>query len=298
MNEEPRSRGHIVPASILWVVLAVIGVGIMYAISPYLISHGALPTPASQRADDVNQVLGMFTLLSIIVFAMIVAYAGYSIVRFRSRGRPVEVGPHITGHMPLQVSWFVISLVLVSFLWGYGFYFLNQVNAAPTGNVLHVDVIGEQWLWNYIYPSTAPNGQVTPTCPAGQNPAAVQSTELYLPVNQPVEFDITSCDVQHSFWVPDLAIKEDAVPGEITHTSVTPDKVGDFVVRCAELCGLYHAYMNTPVHVVSQDAFQTWLNTQKQQIPSTSSSGSIPSSAPLASVSDRAIWRSAAGQEG
>jgi cytochrome c oxidase subunit 2 len=300
MQEQPGSRRHLVWATIVWVVLAAIGIGIMFALSPFLISRGAaLPPPASQRADDINRVLGMFTLLAIPVFAMVVAYAGYSIWHFRSRGRPYGFGAPIRGNIGLQVSWLVISLALVAFLWGYGFYFLNQVNASPQGDVLHVDVIGEQWLWNYIYPSTAPNGQLQPSCPTDQNPQAVQSTELYIPVNRPVTFDITACDVQHSFWVPSLGIKEDAVPGEINHITVTPDKIGDFVVRCAELCGLYHAYMNTPVHVVSESDFNTWLTTQQQQIPSTpSSSSAIPHTAPVAAAADRNVWRPTAWREG
>jgi cytochrome c oxidase subunit II len=297
MNAERGSR-HIINATILWVVLTAIGVAIMYTLSPYLISQGALPPVASQRADEIDQVLGMFTLLSIPVFAMVISYAGYSIVKFRSQGRPDGFGPAMRGNMPLQVSWFIITVALAAFLWGYGFYFLRNVSAAPQGNVLHVNVIGEQWLWNYQYPSTLASGSLDPTCPTDKNPQAVQTTELYLPVDQPVEFDITSCDVQHSFWVPSLGIKEDAVPGEITRISVTPNKIGDYAVRCAELCGLYHAYMNTPVHIVSQSDYESWLNTQKQQIPSSPSSGVVPNAAPVAQVSGRVAQRPSIWQEG
>ena len=88
----------------------------------------------------------------------------------------------------------------------------------------------------------------------------VQSTSLELPVNQPVDFDITSVDVQHSFWIPAFGVKQDAVPGETTTISATPSQMGTYVVRCAELCGLYHAYMETPVYVVSASAFQTWVS--------------------------------------
>jgi cytochrome c oxidase subunit 2 len=90
----------------------------------------------------------------------------------------------------------------------------------------------------------------------------VQSNELYLPVNQPVIFHVTSKDVIHSFWVVQMGIKIDANPGETTKTNVTPNKLGTYVVRCAELCGLLHADMESTVHVVSAQDFETWVRNQ------------------------------------
>jgi cytochrome c oxidase subunit 2 len=71
---------------------------------------------------------------------------------------------------------------------------------------------------------------------------------------------VTSKDVVHSFWVVQMGIKVDANPGEITKTSVVPDKLGTFDVRCAELCGLLHADMETSAHVVSTDDFNKWIS--------------------------------------
>ena len=87
------------------------------------------------------------------------------------------------------------------------------------------------------------------------------STTLVLPVNRPVRFDITSTDVQHSFWIPAFAVKQDAVPGQTTHISATPTQIGNYEVRCAELCGVYHSYMETPVEVVTPDFFSSWIGT-------------------------------------
>lgn len=86
------------------------------------------------------------------------------------------------------------------------------------------------------------------------------SNVLYLPVNRPVVFDVTSEDVVHSFWIVQMGIKVDANPGEITTASVTPDRLGTYTVKCAELCGIYHSYMVSPVQVVSDAAFQSWLH--------------------------------------
>ncbi len=99
-------------------------------------------------------------------------------------------------------------------------------------------------------------------------------------------FTIHSIDVQHSFWIPSFGIKQDAVPGEVTHISVTPNKIGEYVVRCAELCGLYHAYMNTPVKVVSSADFDAWVASQQ----ASSATGRV---APAAlAVGERIVQRS------
>jgi len=198
----------------------------------------------------VDSVLFLFTLLSIPVFTFVVVFGIYSARAFRSQGRPVD-GPMTVVHPRYSPIWLIVSVVLVIFLYVFGLYFLNAVQASAGPSALEVHVNGEQWLWNYTY--------------AQYN--NVGSTELELPVNRPVNFTITSTDVQHSFWIPAFGIKQDAVPGEVTHISVTPNVIGNYVVRCAELCGLYHAYMETPVHVVSESDFEAWVAKQQPSAP-------------------------------
>jgi cytochrome c oxidase subunit 2 len=178
---------------------------------------------------------------------MVVVFGGYAAFAFRSQGRPDRDGPAVRGHTPLQVTWVVISVVLVIFLFGYGLVFYNQIQSvsASAQDTLVVHVNGEQWLWNYSYPQYGD----------------VVSTTLELPVNRPVRFDITSTDVQHSFWIPAFAVKQDAVPGQTTHISATPTQIGTYEVRCAELCGVYHSYMETPVAVVDPNLFSGWIST-------------------------------------
>lgn len=111
---------------------------------------------------------------------------------------------------------------------------------------LNINVTGQQWVWNFDYTE---NG-------------TVRSNVLYLPVDKPVIFHVTSRDVIHSFWIVQMGIKIDANPGYITETSVTPNKIGIYDLRCAELCGLLHAYMQTKVHVVSQADYDIWIKSQ------------------------------------
>jgi cytochrome c oxidase subunit 2 len=239
-------------ATLIWVVATAIGIVLLLVIGPQLVGWGGLPPIASARAADIDQVLGIFTFLSIPVFMLVVVYAGYSVFAFRTKGRPTVDGPAVRGNLPMQGIWIVVSICLVAFLFVYGVSFLNAVQAAPGDGKLVVHVNGEQWLWDYTYPQYN----------------NLHTTTLELPVNRPVEFDITSTDVQHSFWIPALGIKQDAVPGETTHISVTPTVIGAYEVRCAELCGIYHSYMETPVQVVSADDFQAWTNAQQAAQPS------------------------------
>ena len=241
MNE-PR---HLLRAAIIWLIATVVALVAAWFIGPQLASWGSIPAVASNRATDVDQVLGLFTLISIPVFMLVVVFGGYAAFAFRSRGRPDRDGPAVRGHMPLQVIWVVLSVVLVIFLFGYGLVFYNQIQSASASDVLVVHVNGEQWLWNYTYPQYG----------------NVASTTLELPVNRPVRFDITSTDVQHSFWIPAFAVKQDAVPGQTTHISATPTQIGTYEVRCAELCGVYHSYMETPVAVVDPNLFSGWIST-------------------------------------
>lgn len=246
MNQAPERSGHLLRAAIIWVVATVVLLAVAWFIGPQLVRWGSIPPVASNRSVDADQVMGLFTLLSIPVFTLVVVFGGYAAFTFRSKGRPDSDGPATHGHTPMQVIWFVVSVVLVIFLFGYGLFFYNQVQSASASDVLVVKVNGEQWLWNYSYPQYGPNAV---------------STTLELPVNRPVRFDITSTDVQHSFWIPAMAVKQDAVPGQTTHISTIPNQLGTYEVRCAELCGVYHSYMETPVQVVSQSDFDSWIAT-------------------------------------
>ena len=109
-------------------------------------------------------------------------------------------------------------------------------------NALVVEVTGQQWVWTFNYPSLG-----------------IQSDVLNLPVGKPVKFVVKSVDVNHSFWPVQLGVKADAndvVPVEI---NTTPTKLGHLDVKCAELCGLYHAYMETSGDVMTKADFNNWV---------------------------------------
>lgn len=261
------ARGNIRRAVLYWAILTIVLELVFVFAAPQLTEWQILPPAAGDRSDEINTVLWLFTFLSIPVFSMVVVFALYSAFTWGSRLQPRAHGPAMLVN-PLFIRWWIIiSVVLVLVLYVYGLIFLARVDAKPSGNVLQVHVNGEQWLWNYSYPQYGNVG----------------GSELWLVVNRPVTFTITSTDVQHSFWIPAFDIKQDAVPGETTSINVTPKHLGDFQVRCAELCGIYHAYMETPVHVVPQSVFDTKIHQLRPAAPP-GTSGNLPSQVALADL--------------
>lgn len=207
--------------------------------------------PASPTKRAVEDTMTVFSIAAAPVVALVWSVALYSLIKWRRKGGgnepELEDGPPMRGsRSPATAVWVIASSMLCVFMLVWGLAEIGKVNAsAAAPDPLVVRVTGQQWVWDFTYPQ---NGNV-------------QSDQLYLPVNRPVVFYVTSEDVVHSFWVVQLGIKVDANPGETTKTSVLPDRIGVYDVRCAELCGLLHADMETNAHVVSKADFNQWLTT-------------------------------------
>lgn len=244
------TRGNLRTPIILWIVFSIALAALYLFLDPILVAAHVVPTPASNVLDNSYFIMRIFTLLSIPVFVGVVVFATYSIVRFRTNGRPTENGANIRGNSRLLAWWLVISFILVTVLYVIGFDGLAELEAAAPLSAVHVHVTAQQWIFNYTYTDYG-----------------VSSSTLYLPVNQPVEFKVTADDVQHSFWIPEMGVKEDAVPGETTTAVVTPNKIGHYTVRCMELCGVFHSYMNTNVVVESANDFAKWVSSQSSVRP-------------------------------
>lgn len=217
-----------------------------------LIAFGFVPShimgpPASPTMRAVEDTMTIFTIAAAPVAAIVWAIALYSLLRWRHRGDeiPTQDGPAIRSNGAATTVWLVLSSILCAFLLIWGLAEETAVaRPATAANALVINVTGQQWVWTFSYP--------------GQG--NVESDQLYLPLNRPVVFHVTSKDVIHSFWIVQMGIKIDANPGESTETSVIPDRLGVFDIRCAELCGLLHADMETSAHVVNADDFARWVN--------------------------------------
>ncbi len=173
-----------------------------------------------------------------------------AIVRFRRRKgkeRPVR---QLHGNTKLEIAWTIVPALLLAFIAVPTLDTLFEIRSepGPGDDALEIEVIGHQWWWEFRYPdygfSTA--------------------NEMYLPENTTVFLSMTSADVIHSFWVPRLAGKRDAVPGRTTHILFETGEPGNFIGQCAEFCGLAHADMRQRVFVRSQSEFEAWAQAQAQ----------------------------------
>jgi cytochrome c oxidase subunit 2 len=207
-------------------------------------------TPQAHRIQDIYWVLIAITG---VIFVLVEGALILFVVRFRNAGRPREAeGPQIRGHTRLELLWTAIPVLILAGIIAFVFYKLPGIKDIPAatknGSKITVNVEGRQFYWRYRYP----NG-------------AVSINELRLPLDTPVELRITApeTDVNHSWWVPSLAGKMDAIPGKVNHLSfVTPSDPGVFVGQCAEFCGIQHAMMLTRVRVVAPNEYRSYLTDQ------------------------------------
>jgi len=216
-----------------------------------IMSH-VMGAPASEVMATTIKMMSGFTWASAPIAGLVAAMAVVTLMGKRHFGdMPPEEADHQIRNSPrTAATWLVVSAVMCLFAVIWGSIVLAQDNANLLDkHEMNINVTGQQWVWNFDY---VDNG-------------AVRSQDLYLPVNKPVLFHVTSNDVVHSFWIVQMGIKIDANPGYITETEVTPNKIGIFDLRCAELCGLLHANMQKKIHVVSQADYNAWIQSNGGQ---------------------------------
>ena len=204
------------------------------------------PVNAAGDAAQIDTVYDVLLIASVPIFFLVMTVVVYCVIRFAAKPGDMRDGPPIHGNTRLEVIWVTIPFVLVSGLAVYGWIVLDDIEAKQP-NEMVVKVTGQQFTWTFEYPQQK-----------------VESTALVLPKDQPVEFRIQTNDVIHSFWVPEFRLKSDAVPGLTTRIRLTPDRVGQYQVVCAELCGIGHAAMRQRVRVVPRAEFASWLEDQRQ----------------------------------
>jgi cytochrome c oxidase subunit 2 len=246
---EPR---HGLRIFVVWAVLtAILEALVIWVIGPHI-----PPARVSSASGAQHEVMVFLTLGAVPVLMLVWVYFGYAITFFRGPRGAIADGPPIRAHAGLQMTWLAVTTFLVLALAITGTFDLLDNAGAGSGEgsnplsvpgnakkALQVQVIGQQWLWTFRYPSYG----------------GVETTQLVLPVGRQIEFHVTSLDVIHSFWAYELGVKADAVPGADNVAFVRAYKTGSFQVRCAELCGLWHGHMNTTGSVVSTAKFNTWI---------------------------------------
>jgi cytochrome c oxidase subunit 2 len=229
----------------------------------------------SQQAEDIRTLYAIIFILGLIVFIGVEGVLIWCLVKFRAKkGR---VAAQIHGNTKLEIGWTVGAAVILVFLTVATFVMLPGIknptasdidengnpvasNAAfastdqskvPSGASMNIQVNGKQYVWQFTYPG---------------DEKVFSYTRMYVPVGMTVTLDIRSDDVQHSWWIPELGGKMDALPGYTNKTWFKVTEAGTYSGQCAELCGRNHANMLAEVVALPFDEWQAWYDREAQEI--------------------------------
>jgi cytochrome c oxidase subunit II len=237
--------------------------------------HGGSP-----NADRIRTLFSITGLIGLVIFIGVEVTLLYCIVKFRrKRGAPDPIPVH--GNAPLEMGWTIGAVVLVAIISVVTFLFLPKIinpdrssaqglqtaqgvsyaavgqPQPPGGHALQIHVNGQQYIWRFDYVGEKPLTEGRPV---------YAYTDMVVPINTTVILKIYSSDVAHSWWIPKLGGKADAVPGHTNETWFKIKKAGTYWGECAELCGDNHADMRARVIALPVDQYKTWIDNQRKNI--------------------------------
>jgi cytochrome c oxidase subunit 2 len=260
-RETPGEPNHTLRFTVIWVIATLIAMPLVIFVIGPLLGPGNGSEQSTGQGTDYTVLAATATP----VLTLVMLYLLYAVVFFRQPQGAALEGPALRGHARVQTTWIIVTSLIVLGVAVFGTVRLESDYGAgsgsgpspltvPKGPKLPVQVIAQQWLFTYRYPTYG----------------GVETTHLVLPANEWIELHVTSIDVIHSFWAYQLGVKADANPGVDNVVFVKPTRLGTFNVRCAELCGTWHGYMSDKGHVVRPTAFAAWIQqAQKTFAPAT-----------------------------
>jgi cytochrome c oxidase subunit 2 len=204
--------------------------------------------PADQNASGIREIYWLILAITGVIFVIVEVALVLFLFKYRSAGRPREVeGPQVIGHTNLEIAWTVAPVLILAAIAAFVFAKASGIRNAPAAALTKtIRIEGHQFYWQFDYP----NG-------------AISIDRLRVPFNRKIELEIVSADVAHSWWVPALGGKLDAIPGRTNYTSFRASKLGIFRGQCAEFCGLQHAAMVNWVEVLPPDRYDAWVRQRR-----------------------------------
>jgi cytochrome c oxidase subunit 2 len=202
---------------------------------------------------DLHVLIGW---LSLVVFVLVIGLLVYFIARYRRRG-PASMPDQVHGNTRLEILWTLAPVLIVAILAVPTVQLIVSRADPPRdrGEVLEVTVIGHQWWWEFVYPSL----NIT------------TANDFHIPTERPINMNLTARDVIHSFWVPALGGKQDAIPNRFNSMWFRATEPGVYHGQCMEFCGLSHALMRHRAVVHSPADFEAWV--RSAQSPAAAPSG-------------------------
>jgi len=267
-----------------------LALGVLLALALLLVFAGTAFASAivpesggSPNADDISTLYKLILAVAVVIFIGVEGALFYSLFKFRARKGAVPA--QIRGNTRLEVGWTVGAALILVILAVFTFAKLGDIRnppnsgpeglqladgvlvaegpakrLPPNGKSLNICVNGQQYIWRYTYANDCANAPLS-------SPFSYQ--EMVVPVDTTVTLDINAQDVAHSWWIPKLGGKFDAVPGYTNHTWFkVPSKLAGtvFTGQCAELCGRNHANMTARVRAVTPAEYERWLDQRKADI--------------------------------
>ncbi|MFE4106053.1 cytochrome c oxidase subunit II [Almyronema epifaneia] len=294
-----------IPSSILTMLA---GIFLTLASLWYGQNHGLLPVAASAEAELVDGLFNTMMTISVGLFLLVEGALIFAAIRFRRRKGDEGDGEHIEGNIPLEILWTAIPAVIVFGISVYSFDVYTRLGGLTpmvegTEQTIEVAYAGDDASLPMLgVPQKA--AQLASNLGIGSSPelqgrapdvsvnvmavqyafvftypdSGVVSGELHVPVNNSVRLNLQAQDVLHAFWLPELRIKQDVIPGTETELAFTPTRVGTYPVICAELCGPYHGAMKTQLIVQSAEDYGAWVQSQVAQSQGSDAIASLPTS--------------------
>lgn len=250
MPRKPRFKWAILP------VFAVL-VASLSGCSSEQFSRGFLPG-APGVTNQTDRIVNLWNVSWIVLWIVGIIAWGlmfWAIIVYRRRKGDREIPPQLRYNMPIETLFTVVPFILVIGFFVQTTVDMNEIEK-KVDSEYRIEVIGKQWSWdfNYTNDNVYDSGLQLP-----ENQSEAELPVLYLPVNKTVEIDLVSRDVIHSFWVIDFLYKKDVFPGFVNKMYITPQVIGDYKGKCAELCGEYHSAMLFNVKVVSEADYKAHM---------------------------------------
>jgi len=212
------------------------------------LSSLTLPIRGSAYAAEVDALYGFIVWLSIFFFLLVGVLPLVFAWNYRRKNGKDHPTPHITDNLTLELIWSVAPLIIVMviFFWGFNSYMKSTV--APL-DALEIQVTGKKWQWTFEYPD-----------------GTRSLNEMHIPIGKPVKFIMSSEDVIHDFFVPDMRVKRDVVPNRYTMLWFTPTVEGMHQVMCAQYCGKGHSDMLARIFVDSEAKYKDWMENGSEEM--------------------------------
>ena len=271
----PRALPAVRPSNLRRTIPLALVAGILLALLAAPVGMADTFTPesgGSPNADQIDSLYKIILYVAIVIFLIVEGTLLWSLIKYRARRDGPEAA-QIHGNTPLELGWTVGAAVILVVLSVVTFLYLGDIRNPPASGPaglasglevasidqpeppkgaskpLEIKVNGQQFVWRYEYPNGAFNYH-----------------ELVAPVNTTVVMKVTASDVIHSWWIPKMFGKVDAVPGYVNETWFKAPKTGTYIGQCAELCGSGHADMRARVRVVEPEQYTAFVERQKRDI--------------------------------